>query len=58
VVYKVVTPPYGVTVTDLPDGAVSKTVKGAKYFVYSGVWYKAFYSGDQAIYMIVNSPKA
>jgi hypothetical protein len=55
--FEVVAPPVGATVNSLPDGATSETVNGTAYFVYAGTYYKAFYSGNDVVYMVVENPK-
>jgi hypothetical protein len=55
--FVVVAPPIGATVSVLPEGTVKKEVDGRKYFEYAGTWYKAYYSGDTVIYMVVGEPE-
>ena len=54
--YEVVAPPIGATVTYLPDEVDEKTVDGRRYFVFEGTHYKAFASGDDVIYLVVEDP--
>jgi hypothetical protein len=54
--YKVVAPPTGATVPYLPEEATEKTVKGKKYFVYGGAYYRPFASDGETIYMVVEDP--
>lgn len=45
-------PPVGTTVYALPQGAYSASINGNTYYVANGVYYKAFYSGSQVVYMV------
>jgi len=45
-------PPVGTTVYALPPGAYSASINGGTYYVANGVYYKAFYSGSQVVYMV------
>ena len=54
--YQVVPPPIGSTVTKLPNGAVTETVKGIQYFSFGGAYYQPFYSGSSVIYEVVVKP--
>jgi len=54
--FVVVDSPVGAIVPTLPDGAEQKTIGGADYFVYTGTYYQPFYSGSNAVYMVVAGP--
>lgn len=54
--FKVIAPPIGATVTELPGSAEKKTVGGKDYFVYDGTWYQPFYNGSNAVYVVVEKP--
>jgi hypothetical protein len=54
--YQAVKPPVGVVVYELPNGATEVIVKGKKYFMFGGAFYKPYYGGDVVIYMIVGDP--
>ena len=54
--FKVVAPPIGATVTELPEDAVKETVGGQDFFVYADTWYQPFYSGSNAVYVVVEKP--
>ena len=54
--FTVVEPPVGGIVPSLPEGAEKKTVGDADYFVYTGTFYKPFYSGADVVYMVVLDP--
>jgi hypothetical protein len=56
--YKVVPPPMGLMVSQLPNGAVSKTVNGVNYFEFGGAFYRPFYSGSDVVYEIVKNPNS
>jgi hypothetical protein len=45
-------PPVGTMVYALPAGAYSASINGGTYYVANGVYYKAFYSGSQVVYMV------
>ncbi len=50
--FKVVTPPIGATVTELPGDATKETVGDHEYFVYADTWYQPFYNGSTAVYAV------
>ena len=54
--FKVVAPPIGATVTELPGDAKKETVGDMDYFVYAGTWYQPFYAGSNAVYVVVEDP--
>ena len=54
--FKVIAPPIGATVTELPGGAEKQTVGKQDYFVYDETWYQPFYSGSNAVYVVVKKP--
>lgn len=54
--YQVVQAPLGVTVQALPQGVKPNTVNGAAYYDYGGTWFRAYYEGNQTVYMVVNNP--
>jgi hypothetical protein len=54
--FKVVTPPIGATVTELPEDAAKETVGDTEYFVYADTWYQPFYNGATAVYVVVEKP--
>jgi hypothetical protein len=54
--FKVIAPPIGATVTELPEGAEKETVGDQDYFVYDDTWYQPFYSGSTAVYVVVEKP--
>jgi hypothetical protein len=56
--YTVVQAPQGATVYSLPQGAQSQLVAGAKYYTYGSTWFRAFYSGNETVYMVVQNPEA
>ena len=56
--YTVVQAPIGATVNSLPQGAQSQVVNGAKFFTYGSTWFRAFYSGNETVYMVVQNPAA
>ncbi len=55
--YEVVAAPVGATVPYLPEEAEEKTVSGKKYFVHDGMYYRAFASDGDTIYMVVEDPR-
>ncbi len=55
--YEVVAPPVGATVPYLPDEADEETVKGKKYFVFEGTFYRPFSSDGDTVYMVVEDPR-
>jgi hypothetical protein len=54
--FKVIAPPIGATVTELPQDAAKEAVGGQDYFVYADTWYQPFYSGSNAVYVVVEKP--
>ena len=54
--FKVIAAPIGATVTELPGDATKESVGGEDYFVYGDNWYKPFYSGSTAVYVVVEQP--
>ena len=42
--------------TVLPEDAEKVTVGEADYFVYNDTWYQPFYSGETAVYVVVEKP--
>ena len=48
--------PVGSTVPYLPDDAKEKKVDGEKYFIVGDTYYRAFVSGGDTIYMVVDDP--
>ena len=54
--FKVVAPPIGATVPYLPEEATQKTVKGKKYHLHEGTYYRPFASEGETIYMVVEDP--
>lgn len=55
--YEVVAPPVGATVPYLPDEADAETVKGKKYYVFEGTFYRPFSSDGDTVYMVVEDPR-
>ena len=53
--FKVIAPPIGATVTELPEDAEKKSAGGQEYFVYDDTWYQPFYSGTNAVYVVVET---
>jgi len=53
--FKVIAPPIGATVTELPGDAEKKSAGGQDYFVYNDTWYQPFYSGSNAVYVVVET---
>jgi hypothetical protein len=45
-------PALGTTVYALPSSAYSASINGGTYYVANGVYYKAYYSGSQVVYMV------
>ena len=56
--YQLVDAPVGASVPYLPEDAVETTVNGKTYFVYDDVYYQAFSSEDETVYMVVDQPSA
>jgi len=56
--YEVIEPPPGATVPYVPEGAVEKEIGGETYFIAGSTYYKAFYSGSDVIYKVVEDPQA
>ena len=54
--YKVVTPPIGAIIYELPSGINEVVVTGAKYYIYGGAYYRPHFSGGAVIYQIVADP--
>jgi len=55
----VVLPPLiGVTVNQLPSGAVSTGIGSTTYCSSGGAYYRPFYSGSNVIYQVVKDPNA
>ena len=55
--YEVVAPPVGATVPYMPEEADEETIRGTKYFVYEGTYYKPFAGDGETIYMVVEDPR-
>ncbi len=53
--FKVIAPPIGATVTELPEDAEKTSAGGQDYFVYNDTWYQPFYSGSNAVYVVVET---
>jgi hypothetical protein len=51
--FRVVAPPIGATVTELPEDAEMRSANGQDYFVYDDTWYQPFYAGSNAVYVVV-----
>ena len=54
--WRVIPPPVGAKVTNLPNGAVTQTIKGEMYFTFGGGWYKPVYEGAGVVYDVVAKP--
>jgi hypothetical protein len=48
--------PIGATVYSLPKGVKPNKVGGAAYYNYGSTWFRAFYSGNETAYMVVQNP--
>lgn len=54
--YQVAKAPVGATVPYLHEEAKEQTMKGKKYFVHQGTYYRPFSSEGETIYMVVEDP--
>ena len=54
--YTVVQAPLGATVASLPQGTKPNKINGAAFYNYGSTWFRAYYSGSQTVYMVVNNP--
>jgi hypothetical protein len=55
--FRVIAPPVGATVTELPEDAEKRSAGGQDYFVYNDTWYQPFYSGSNAVYVVVETQR-
>jgi hypothetical protein len=54
--YRVVSPPPGIEVQQIPGDAQMIKVQGQQYFVYNDIYYQALYSGSGIVYKVVEEP--
>jgi hypothetical protein len=54
--YKIVAPPVGAIVYEIPSNANTVIVNGTTYYSFGGGYYRPFYGGSTVIYQIVKDP--